>query len=112
MDLIKDSNLALRFLLELVALGALGYWGYQTGSGPVNKIALAIGAPLVAATIWGLFVAPKATFAVPGGVHLLLQVVVFGVAVVALIRTGHDVPATALGAVAVANAALMAVWNQ
>jgi hypothetical protein len=28
LELIKGANLALRFLLELFALGALGYWGY------------------------------------------------------------------------------------
>jgi hypothetical protein len=31
------ANLALAFLLELCALGALGYWGVRTGGGPVAK---------------------------------------------------------------------------
>ena len=33
-------NLALAFLLELCALGALGYWGVRTGGGPAAKVAL------------------------------------------------------------------------
>jgi hypothetical protein len=33
-------NLALAFLLELCALGALGYWGVRTGGGPATKVAL------------------------------------------------------------------------
>ena len=51
MELIKGANLALRFLLELCALGALGYWGFKTGGGAVAKITLSIGAPLVAAVV-------------------------------------------------------------
>ena len=58
-------NLALAFLLELCALGALGYWGVRTGDGPVAKVALGLGAPLCAAVLWGLFAAPRAPVSVP-----------------------------------------------
>ncbi len=40
LELIKGANLALRFLLELCALGALGYWGFKTGGGLAAKIGL------------------------------------------------------------------------
>jgi hypothetical protein len=40
MELIKGANLALRFLLELCALGALGYWGFKAGNTTIAKIAL------------------------------------------------------------------------
>ena len=43
------ANLTLAFVLELCALGALGYWGVRTGGGPVTRTALGIGAPLSAA---------------------------------------------------------------
>jgi hypothetical protein len=46
---IKNANLALRFLLELCALAALGYWGFQTGRGPVMSAVLGIGAWLLTA---------------------------------------------------------------
>jgi Protein of unknown function (DUF2568) len=46
MELIKGANLPLRFLLELCALGALGYWGFKTGGALVAKVGLGIGAPL------------------------------------------------------------------
>jgi hypothetical protein len=54
------ANLALAFLLELCALGALGYWGVRTGDGLVAKVALGLGAPFCAAVLWGLFAAPRA----------------------------------------------------
>ncbi len=56
MELIKGVNLALRFLLELCALGALDYWGFETGGGAVAKILLGIGTPLVAAVNYANFV--------------------------------------------------------
>jgi hypothetical protein len=33
LEVIKGANLALRYLLELCAWGALGYWGCKTGGG-------------------------------------------------------------------------------
>jgi hypothetical protein len=47
MEIITSGNLALRFLLELCALVALGYWGFRTGSGLFAKIGLGIGVPLL-----------------------------------------------------------------
>ena len=85
-ELIKGANLALRFLLELCALVALGYWGFKTGSGALAKIALGIGTPFVAAIVWGVFVAARAPVALPGVVVLLLQALVFGSAAAGSVR--------------------------
>jgi hypothetical protein len=112
MDLIRALNLGLRFLLELAALAILGWWGYRTGEGSLAKLGLAVGLPLVAGAVWGLFVAPKAALPVPGPVRLLLQIAIFGAATAALVGLGHRTPAVLFGLVAVANAALMAVWDQ
>lgn len=57
LELIKGTSLLLRFLLELCALGALGYWGFKTGGGWITKFGLGIGAPLVTAVVWGTFLA-------------------------------------------------------
>lgn len=51
MAVIKLLNLALRFVLELCALAALAYWGYQAGKGPISKIGLGASIPLLAALI-------------------------------------------------------------
>lgn len=37
MTIIKPTNLALRFFLEIAALVAVGYWGFQTGSNTLEK---------------------------------------------------------------------------
>jgi hypothetical protein len=111
-ELIKGANLALRFLLELCALGALGYWGFWMGSGLMAKIALGIGAPLVAAVVWGTFVSPQAPVQLPGLLALIFQVLIFGSAAAALVATGHRTLALAFAVVVVVNAVLMYVWGQ
>ncbi len=112
MELIKGANLALRFLLELCALGALGYWSFKTGSGALATTALGIGAPLVAAVVWGTFVSPNAPVQLPGLLVLILQVLVFGSAAAGLVATGHRTLALAFVVIAVINALLMYVWRQ
>jgi hypothetical protein len=37
LSIILHANLLVRFLLELCALASLGYWGFQTGTGPLAK---------------------------------------------------------------------------
>jgi hypothetical protein len=65
LELIKGANLLLRFLLELCALGALGYWGFKTGNATSTKVVLGVGAPLVAAVVWGTFLSPRAPIQLP-----------------------------------------------
>jgi hypothetical protein len=47
-------NLAVRFLLEIAALFAIGYCGWSWGRGAFRS-GLANGGPLSAAVIWGVF---------------------------------------------------------
>jgi hypothetical protein len=58
---LKATLLAVRSALELLALGALVYWGFSEFDG-VLSVVLGIGAPLAAAVVWGLFVSPKARY--------------------------------------------------
>jgi len=109
---IRYANLALRFVLELCAYVALGYWGFQTGDSPLGKVLLGIGAPLLAIVIWGLFVAPRAVVKVPGPVHLALQVLVFGGAAVALALTGHPILGAVFATVVLLNGILIQLWER
>lgn len=79
--------LATRFLLEMAALVAVGYWGWTQHTG-VLQVLLAVGFPLVIAVVWGTFrvdgMPNKAPVAIPGPLRLLLEFTVFGLAVVLL----------------------------
>jgi hypothetical protein len=112
MQILKGANLLLRFLLELCALGAVGYWGFKTGSGIAVKIGLGIGAPLVVAVVWAVFISPRAPVHLPLPLSLLLQVVIFGLAAAALAVAGHHILGWVFVAVVVINSALMYVWGQ
>lgn len=99
-------SLTLQFLLELGALAALGYWGYSTGRDAM-RVVLAVGAPAVAATAWGLFGSPKAPFHLTGGFRLLFEAAFFGSAVVALAAAGKKWPAVVFAVIVAANVAVL-----
>ena len=109
---IKNANLALAFLLELCVLAALAFWGLSTGSGTLAKIVLGIGAPVLAIVVWALFGAPQATRHLNGIWRLLLQIVFFGSAAVALYGAGQHVLSVVFAVLFVINATLLYVWGQ
>lgn len=110
--MIHQANLGLRFILELCALAALGYWGYRTGSATLTKLGLSGGAVIATAVIWATFVAPNASVSVPGPVHALLQVLVFGATAGALYTVHRPTLASLFAITVLVNAALMAAWAQ
>ncbi len=96
-------NLAVRFLLELAALAAIGFWGWSRGEG-VLRFVLALGLPLIAAVLWGTFRVPgdssasgQTPVAIPGVLRLLLELAIFACATWALYDAGTVQPALILG---------------
>lgn len=112
MELLKMLNLALRFGMELAMLFALGYWGFKTGSSAGMRWLLGIGAPLLAAVVWGMLMAPRASRRLQGGWFLLVELILFGLAGWALYSTGAKDWTLWLGLVYVINRVLMVVWKQ
>lgn len=105
-------NLALRFILELVALYSVGYWGWTAHSGP-RRYLLVIGLPLLAAVLWGTFRVPgdasasgEALVAVPGIVRLALELALFGGATWGLYAAGATRSALLLGVITLIHYAL------
>jgi Protein of unknown function (DUF2568) len=112
LTMIKNANLALAFFLEIGVLVALGYWGLQTGPTTIGKIGLGIGAPLVAVVVWCLFGAPTAVWHLNGPWRLILEVVWFGSAAVALFAAGLPVLGIAFALVFVLNSVLIHMLAQ
>jgi hypothetical protein len=90
------SNLALRFLLELVALCSLGLWGWNMSDGWIGWL-LAPVLPLAAAAMWGTFAVPNdpsrsgaAPVPIPGVLRLLLELAFFTAAVLCLHSLGWE----------------------
>ncbi|WP_199523787.1 YrdB family protein [Micromonospora craterilacus] len=105
----RGANLALRFLLELAALAALAYGGWQAGGAWWSRLLLAVLAPTLAAVIWGRWVAPKAKHLLTDPARLVPEWVVFGAATAALFATGHPVLGAVLALLAAGNR--VALWR-
>jgi hypothetical protein len=112
MDILKGSNLLLRFLLELCLLAAVGYWGFKTQSGWAMKILFGIGLPVLIAVIWGLFVAPKATYPLSGIPHLVLALILLGSGAVALFASGNPTLGWVYSIILIVNQVLLVLWKQ
>ena len=80
-----------RFLLELLMLAAYFAWGYAAAG-----ILGGIGATLLVAVVWGLFLSPKATVKLSPAMRTSLELVVFLLAAAALASRGHWVWGVAL----------------
>jgi hypothetical protein len=105
------ANYGLRFLLELTALGSLAYWGFAENDG-VAQWLLGLGLPLVAAAVWGRFVAPKASHPTTDPQRLLLELLVFGSGVLALAAADEVTLAVVFGALVVLHLGLTFVLGQ
>jgi Protein of unknown function (DUF2568) len=101
----RYANDALRFALELAALAALGYWGFAEFDGAVQWL-VGLGVPLIAAAVWGTFVAPKASRPTVDLVRLLLEVAAFGSGVAALVAAGSTPLALVFAALVVVHLGL------
>jgi hypothetical protein len=85
---LKWFNVALRGLVELGIVVAFGYWGYQTGSSPVTKVALSILAPVIIFGFWGLVDFRNAR-RMSEGLRLFQELVISALAAVALFVAGQ-----------------------
>lgn len=72
-------NLAVRFLLEIVMLVALGCWGWHLTGSWIHYVTVT-GFPVIAAVLWGVFRIPDdpkpAPVAVPGIIRLLFRMAI------------------------------------
>jgi Protein of unknown function (DUF2568) len=108
---LRGVTLTVRFLCELAMLAALVSWGFGVEDGVASWL-LGIGAPLLAAGIWGALVAPKARWPLPIPVRVLIEVLLFGVAAAALAVAGQPVLAAVLGGAALVTSLLNAAQER
>ena len=104
---LRGLTLTVRFLCELGMLAALAYWGFHTQEGAFELI-VGIGAPLAAAAVWGLLVAPKAIRPVPVQLRLIVEFFLFGFTALALADADQPVLALAFALLAFGSSLLNA----
>jgi hypothetical protein len=104
------SNLGLAFLVELAGLGIFAWWGWRTGGSTAIRLLLAIGLPVVAAVVWGLFAAPTANYGNPV-LTAIVKIAFFGLAGLALWTLDHRILAVAFVVVVAANLLVIRTGN-
>lgn len=100
---LRSVNLGVRLLCELALLVALAIWGFHAGSGLATDLVLGLGAPLLAAVVWGLWVAPASRRRLADPVRLLVEVLLFAAGVAALAVAGFPLVAVGFAAVVAVN---------
>lgn len=90
-------NLALRFILEITALIVFAIWGWNKGTG-WWRIFLTVSLPVFFATLWGVFAVKddpvrsgKTVVPTKGFIRLLLEILFFGLAALALFNLGFQI---------------------
>lgn len=112
MEVIKLLNLGTRFLLELCIVAILGYWGFKTGGQTATKILLGIGSPFLFAVVWGIFLAPKSSMRLNEPWLFLAEIVIFGLATLALYKASGISLTIIFGTIYILNKILMIIWRQ
>lgn len=110
-------NLALRFVLELAALGLFAAWGWRHGGDGITRYVFAAALPVAAAFLWATFAVPDdpsrhgtAPVAVPGLLRLGLEAAIFAAAALALADIAGAGWALAFAAITLAHYA--ASWRR
>ncbi len=108
----RAANLGVRFLLELCLLAALAVVGWRLGGPVVLQVLLAVLLPAVAASLWGLWVAPRAKIRLADPARFAVEASLFAVASAGLALVGHLVLGGLLAAAYAVNVALGFAWHQ
>lgn len=102
-------NLVFRFLLELAALAAMAFWGWNLADG-ILGIIYAIVIPVLAAVLWGVFAVPndpsrsgKAPVPVSGTIRLVIELSIFAVSIWMVYNMGYSLFSRLFGAAVVTH---------
>ena len=102
------ATLAVRFLIEVIGIGAVGYWGFQAVDG-TGRVALGLGAALALIVVWALVVAPKATNPLTQTQRDLIGTGLLLIAAAALAMAGQPAIALAFAVVVVIDWLILVV---
>nr|WP_237399395.1 YrdB family protein [Rathayibacter iranicus] len=92
----------MHFLLELAALVTFAVWGFAAWDAPWSIVA-GIGAPILAALIWALFLSPRAVLAIDVYGRALIELLLMGAAALAWFDLGQPIVAVVFGVLAVVS---------
>ena len=101
MQALKTITLTTAFLLELVMLFSLGYYGYHSSANKILNITLAIALPLIVIIIWAIFAAPKANYRITFPSRIFFELALFLLSAFLLYIAGKPSWATTFATIAI-----------
>ncbi|MCA9347686.1 YrdB family protein [Candidatus Saccharibacteria bacterium] len=112
MEYIKSINVGIRFILELTLLFVFAYSSYRIFDNIFVRWFLAIALPLVVASIWGYYVAPKSQHILAMPWRSIIVVILYSLATIFLAKAGQGKLAVYFMGVFAVNEILIILWKQ
>ncbi|MFA9557753.1 YrdB family protein [Evansella sp. AB-rgal1] len=103
-------NHAIRFVLEVISIVAIGYWGFKLEKGVVLQYIMGIGAPLLIIVVWAMFGSPGAPYRLQGMFRLGLELTIYSLAFGAIIARKSLGWAIIFGVVVVINTLFLYIF--
>ena len=104
----RMTHLAIRFLLELAALAGAIAVGASVGNPPLGFLGAMI-AGIAFVAVWGVWIAPRARFALPALARLIVGTALLLLVAIGLIVVGQPTLGEILAAAVAANAVFLGV---
>ena len=108
----RSLNAGFRFVLELLVLLAVFLFGMGASDSLVISLTVAVALIIVIMAIWGLFVAPKATYRLEDPARLGVELVIWFVGVIAFGFVVGWIVAILFGLAVLTSLGLMFVLGQ
>lgn len=105
------THLVIRFVLELAALVAAGIVGASAGTPPLGLVG-GLGAVVAFVVVWGLWIAPRARFALAPMARHLIGTAIMVAAAIGLVLVGQPTIGEVLVALILANALILVIGGR
>ena len=105
-------SLGVRFLLELVLLGSLAWWGFTLDAPLAVRILAGLAAPALAGVVWGRWIAPRATGRAQDPLRFGLETVLWIAGAGALAQVASVTWAVVFLVLALVTAVLVRIWPE
>jgi amino acid transporter len=111
-NIIKQLNLLVSFLLEMILLFIAGYWGFQQGKSGLMSIIFAITIPVAIIVLWGFFAAPKSGARLKNPLRTIFKLILFVLGTVICFITGHIFSGIVFGSIVILNVVVARILLQ
>jgi hypothetical protein len=111
MDILKDFNFLILFLVELAMLYNFAVWGFTLKAPTIVRYLVGLGVPIVVIVLWGMFFSPDPALVLVQPWNAIGEYALFCLSASALARAGRVRWAIVFFIAAVISETISLVWN-